>query len=46
LLLWRELQRAGMRENFSWDHSAKAYTDLYDSLLPEPEQIDEKVTIG
>lgn len=35
LLLWRELQRAGMRENFSWDQSAKVYADLYQSLLPE-----------
>jgi len=35
LLLWRDLQRAGMRQDFSWDHSAQAYSDLYQALLPE-----------
>lgn len=35
LLLWRELQRAGMRENFSWDQSAKVYAGLYESLVSE-----------
>ena len=32
LLLWRQLQRAGMRENFSWEHSADEYSRLYQSL--------------
>lgn len=31
-LLWRDLQRAGMRVDFSWQASAKAYAQLYQSL--------------
>lgn len=32
-LLWRDLQRAGMCEDFSWESSAKEYAQLYKSLL-------------
>ncbi|WOI46652.1 glycogen synthase GlgA [Acidovorax sp. BLS4] len=30
---WESLQRAGMRQTFGWDASAKAYSDLYGELL-------------
>ncbi|WP_225205914.1 glycogen synthase GlgA [Novosphingobium huizhouense] len=33
--LWRGLQRAGMKSDFSWRRSGKAYADLYRSLLPQ-----------
>ena len=46
---WKELQQRGMRENFSWDLSAKKYVNLYSDILglppeeialePEPELI-------
>jgi len=29
---WRNIQRAGMKSNFSWDVSARQYADLYHSL--------------
>lgn len=32
-LLWRDLQRAGMRKDFSWEESARDYAGLYRSLL-------------
>lgn len=31
--LWRRLQSAGMRQDFSWQRSAKAYQSLYTDLL-------------
>jgi starch synthase len=30
---WRDVQRAGMKSDFSWTRSGKAYADLYASLL-------------
>ena len=30
---WRALQRAGMRKDYSWDHSAAEYVKLYRRLL-------------
>ena len=30
---WRGLQRQGMKADFSWDRSAKAYADLYQNLI-------------
>ncbi len=30
---WEALQRAGMRQTFGWNASAKAYADLYEHLL-------------
>lgn len=32
---WRAIQRAGMKTDFSWDRSGKAYADLYASLIAE-----------
>jgi starch synthase len=31
---WQELQRHGMTARFSWERSAKLYTDLYKTLTP------------
>ena len=41
---WHELQKRGMRENFSWDQSAYEYIKMYKSLLglPEEEIVAEK----
>lgn len=33
--VWRDLQRNGMKKNFSWRRSATAYHKLYSSLLAE-----------
>jgi starch synthase len=32
--LWQQLQRNGMRQNWSWDRSAQEYIALYQSLIP------------
>jgi len=32
---WRAIQRAGMKTDFSWNRSGKAYADLYASLIAE-----------
>lgn len=32
---WRAIQRAGMKTDFSWSRSGKAYADLYESLTAE-----------
>lgn len=32
---WRAIQRAGMKTDFSWDRSGKAYADLYAGLIAE-----------
>lgn len=32
---WRSIQRAGMKTDFSWTRSGKAYADLYASLIVE-----------
>ncbi len=41
---WFELQKRGMRENFSWDKSAQEYIKMYKSILglPEEETTTEK----
>ncbi|MGK7923156.1 MAG: glycogen synthase GlgA [Trichodesmium sp.] len=41
---WQELQKRGMRENFSWDKSAYEYIKMYKSILglPEDETVVEK----
>ena len=31
---WRQVMRAGMRQDFSWQHSAAEYRRLYDELVP------------
>lgn len=31
--IWRSVQRAGMKSDFSWGRSGKAYADLYASLV-------------
>ncbi|MEZ2240942.1 glycogen synthase GlgA [Microcoleus sp.] len=33
---WKELQQRGMRENFSWDISARKYVELYRDVLGLP----------
>lgn len=33
--VWRSIQRAGMKTDFSWTRSGKAYADLYASLIEE-----------
>jgi starch synthase len=35
---WQQLQIRGMKENFSWDHSAIEYEKLYASLIGVPDQ--------
>lgn len=32
---WRGIQRAGMKTDFSWNRSGKAYAELYDRLIAE-----------
>jgi starch synthase len=34
--LWRKLQVAGMRQDFSWDRSAREYVKLYENALAGP----------
>jgi starch synthase len=33
--VWNAMQKQGMKADVSWEHSAKAYAELYASLLPE-----------
>jgi phenylalanyl-tRNA synthetase beta chain len=33
--LWQKIQKAGMKEDFSWDRSAKSYIELYKKILSE-----------
>lgn len=33
-ILWRQLQSNAMRQDFGWQHSARAYADLYRDLAP------------
>lgn len=33
--VWQAIQRAGMKTDFSWNRSGRAYADLYASLLAE-----------
>ncbi len=33
---WRQLQLTGMKKDFSWDHSAVEYAQLYEKLLASP----------
>ncbi|GGA59064.1 glycogen synthase GlgA [Okeania sp. KiyG1] len=35
---WQELQKRGMRQNFSWDKSAQEYIKMYKSILGLPEE--------
>jgi starch synthase len=35
-IAWRRLQASGMRQDFSWRRSAKAYGDLYRQLIGVP----------
>ena len=35
-ILWRRIQAAAMRQDFSWKRSAEAYADLYRSLTGAP----------
>jgi len=31
--IWRQLQKNGMARDFSWEHSAQLYVELYESLI-------------
>ena len=33
---WNKIVKAGMKEDFSWNSSAKKYIDLYKTILNEP----------
>lgn len=33
--LWQKIQKSGMKEDFSWDKSAKNYIELYKTILAE-----------
>ena len=33
---WKKLQVAGMRQDFSWDRSAREYVKLYENALTAP----------
>jgi len=35
--LWTRLMRAGMRQDFSWDRSARAYVTVYEQALALPQ---------
>ena len=35
-ILWRRIQAAAMRQDFSWKRSAQAYANLYRSLTGAP----------
>jgi starch synthase len=35
--IWRQLQLAGMRQDFSWDRSAREYVKLYERALGAPD---------
>ena len=34
--IWKKLQVAGMRQDFSWDRSAREYVKLYESARGRP----------
>ena len=36
--IWKKLQLRGMNSDFSWDHSAKEYIKLYQSLFEHKKQ--------
>lgn len=46
---WKQIQLAGMRQDFSWRHSAADYLSLYEAAIKEPQRhsaaspIDENV---
>ena len=42
---WKELQKRGMSENFSWDQSAKQYIKLYQSIIGLPEEEEQTPTL-
>ncbi|HET7851567.1 MAG TPA: starch synthase, partial [Methyloceanibacter sp.] len=33
---WKQLQRSAMRQDFSWEQSARRYLDVYEALLGRP----------
>jgi starch synthase len=45
-ILWRRLQAAAMRQDFSWRRSAKAYAELYRSLAHAPAESVLKTRIS
>jgi starch synthase len=43
---WKQLQVAGMRQDFSWDRSAREYVKLYERALGVPESTPERSASG
>jgi starch synthase len=41
---WRQMMRTGMRQDFSWQHSAADYERLYDELVPPADVAQATVT--
>lgn len=39
-LLWQQIQQAGMRHDFSWEHSARRYEALYELALADSRQAE------
>ena len=38
-LCWKKLQERGMKGDYSWNHSAREYIKLYESLFQEKEPV-------
>ena len=43
--LWRSLMRAGMRQDFSWDRSAREYLRLYERTLPKSARMETPASL-
>ena len=41
--IWKKLQERGMKGDYSWDHSAREYIKIYESLFTETKP-EEKIT--
>jgi starch synthase len=41
--LWRRTQQAGMRQDFSWDASARAYVDVYERAATMTHAVPDSV---
>jgi starch synthase len=43
---WRKLMEAGMKADFSWDSTARKYTDLYHRAMEFQTQTEQPVKVG